>query len=963
MFSGNTGTAVDPPQPSVTDNLGVHLTYTRHEWGEHSVTGREGQCAIWTADVVTSAAMTVTVTNNDNTDRHTAVKVYVLYGAAVSYVGTHGIGSSASANAIAQSYTAAADDAQGFMVTCDWSAVGTETAGSQFTMDASGTYVGGLFSYGFGRRTNPDDAIGGLSTLNVNLPGTSTDLTWAYIEIIPFVGDPAEKDPPPYINWHAPGEGLTPNGVRNPWLGTANAGPVDTKLRIHESTPDMVVQAVGATAAATTATFTPPAGSLLLVLWAGNTSTASGPSSPTITDSLGAHLTYTLTDWQSRADAPTRDGQAAAWTAPVTTSAPMTVSVSNSAISGDRAAGLQVLVLTGQHATTPVGAHGKAGSASTTHISQAYTAQGNGGQGFLALCDWDNTGVPRAGIDCYVAESKSAFQIPSVMSFGFFKRLIPDDVNTVSQRIDVFPNAVSTNLAWVYVEILPVPAGGGQTVAVGQVTETNTAQPITGGKRNTIGQVVETDTAQSITKRKAITIGQVTETDTAQPIAKIKQKLIGQVTETDTAQTITRVKARIIGQASETDTAQSITRVFVPKFIAVTQVVETSTAHAITRNKRKINGQVTEVDTAQPITVRKTRSVTQVTETNTAQSIAWKHVRLVARVTETDTSQSITARKTKAIGQVTETDTSQAITRKKTKTVGQVTETDTSQSITVRKAKTVIQVTETDTSQAITRKKTKLIGQVTETSTAQPFNRRKAKLIGQITETDTSQSITVVGAARVVNQVIETDTSQSITVRKTKAVGQITETDTSQPITRRKSKTVTQVIETNTAQSISRKKTVAVVQVTETDTSQPITRKKIKLIGQVTETNTAFAIVRRYIRTVNQVTETDTARAIQPKLRALVGMVTELDTAQPITLPGSISMGTVNRHRVYLLQKTVAGNTTYVKRRPAIIVGIASNSDPILRVKHTGEVYGNASVGVPPRGHPDANVVAVYVTY
>lgn len=53
-----------------------------------------------------------------------------------------------------------------------------------------------------------------------------------------------------------------------------------------------------------------------------------------------------------------------------------------------------------------------------------------------------------------------------------------------------------------------------------------------------------------------------------------------------------------------------------------------------------------------------------------------------------------------------------------------------------------------------------------------------------------------------------------------------------------------------------------------------------------------------------------------------------------------------NRHVVYLQQKTVGGNTAYVKRRPAVITGFASDSAARLRVRHGGEVYGNATNGV-----------------
>jgi hypothetical protein len=54
----------------------------------------------------------------------------------------------------------------------------------------------------------------------------------------------------------------------------------------------------------------------------------------------------------------------------------------------------------------------------------------------------------------------------------------------------------------------------------------------------------------------------------------------------------------------------------------------------------------------------------------------------------------------------------------------------------------------------------------------------------------------------------------------------------------------------------------------------------------------------------------------------------------------------VGRHVVYLQQKTVGGNANYVKRRPAVITGFASDAAPRLRVRRTGEVYGDATNGV-----------------
>jgi hypothetical protein len=47
----------------------------------------------------------------------------------------------------------------------------------------------------------------------------------------------------------------------------------------------------------------------------------------------------------------------------------------------------------------------------------------------------------------------------------------------------------------------------------------------------------------------------------------------------------------------------------------------------------------------------------------------------------------------------------------------------------------------------------------------------------------------------------------------------------------------------------------------------------------------------------------------------------------------------VNRHGTVLVQKTVGGNTAYVKRRPGVITGGISGTTCNFRVRHIGETY------------------------
>jgi hypothetical protein len=221
-------------------------------------------------------------------------------------------------------------------------------------------------------------------------------------------------------------------------------------LAIDASTPAIATQTNGATATVVTASFTPPSNSLLLVRWAANSTSL--PSTPTV---AGASLTYTLLDWQSRADSPTRDGQAACWWAQVGASAAMTVTVTNQASSGFREAALRVLVITGHDTGSPAGAHGKAGSASASSIAQSYTAQASSGQGFISVCDWDALSAMSAGTGCTLEGSATP---GSAFTYGFVRRTSADDVNGVSNTLNVTVGGTSTNLSWVYAEVKPAAA-------------------------------------------------------------------------------------------------------------------------------------------------------------------------------------------------------------------------------------------------------------------------------------------------------------------------------------------------------------------------------------------------------------------------------------------------------------------------------------------------------------------------
>jgi hypothetical protein len=189
-WAGNTASADTPPTPSITDNLGAHLTYTLVDFAAVGSVGTKGQSAMWTAPVATGAAMTVTVTNNSQTASQwgAALKVWVITGAnGGDPVGQFGKNSAVTAGAKTASYTADSTGSRGFLVCQDWDTQGAQTAGTgcTFTGGGTGNNSGGNISYGFLLRTTEDGVAGASTAMNWTVPGTSANLNWVYAEIQP----------------------------------------------------------------------------------------------------------------------------------------------------------------------------------------------------------------------------------------------------------------------------------------------------------------------------------------------------------------------------------------------------------------------------------------------------------------------------------------------------------------------------------------------------------------------------------------------------------------------------------------------------------------------------------------------------------------------------------------------------------------------------------------------------------
>jgi hypothetical protein len=190
-------------------------------------------------------------------------------------------------------------------------------------------------------------------------------------------------------------------GTTNVTIGATNAGGTGTEtlvITINANLPLAIDPSSPATRKTsgitiTTPSFTPPVGSVLYI------AISSQQAITSITDNRASHLTYTQEATYGNTGGS--DSIATLYTAPVTTSQAMTVSITQE--SGDYVM-MKVFVVTGANASNPVGAIGGGRGASGV-VSDTYVSTANNSWGWLIYSDWDASAIPTAGSNQTVYDS------------------------------------------------------------------------------------------------------------------------------------------------------------------------------------------------------------------------------------------------------------------------------------------------------------------------------------------------------------------------------------------------------------------------------------------------------------------------------------------------------------------------------------------------------------------------------
>ena len=229
-------------------------------------------------------------------------------------------------------------------------------------------------------------------------------------------------------------------------LNTTTPPPTTGTIQFDPSTPATVK---ASTQTISTASFTPPAGSVLYIMITGNSNTGSGANAiSSITDNLGTHLTYTKQGEYGTEGG--NDSLTYLYTAPVTTSQSMTVTATQSN-SGTNLIMMKVLVATGVNKASPVATIG-GGSGKTGVISDTYTAKSANSIGWLIYSDWVGTTLPTVGSSESIYDS---YSVAGDDSYSLIRQNTPTASIGSSVTMNTTAPTTGVQVAHLYFEMNP----------------------------------------------------------------------------------------------------------------------------------------------------------------------------------------------------------------------------------------------------------------------------------------------------------------------------------------------------------------------------------------------------------------------------------------------------------------------------------------------------------------------------
>lgn len=233
-------------------------------------------------------------------------------------------------------------------------------------------------------------------------------------------------------------------------------------IAIDASSPARVAGTPATNVDITSASFTPPNNSILVVCVSADTQ-GTGALVFSVRDSID-----TTTGWTSRVHqnpSGSIGGACAIWTKAITTGQAMTVSVRRTSGSGGtNRLSMKVYVVTGGDTSSPAGNTGQGTSTTINITPNAYTSSVNNSRGFGCATDWSPEQAPTS-----TDEEDAAFYSGHIGAISLYKAA---DTASSGSTVTVNFNAgtgATPQWTWVALEIKPA-ASSGQTVSPSSIT-------------------------------------------------------------------------------------------------------------------------------------------------------------------------------------------------------------------------------------------------------------------------------------------------------------------------------------------------------------------------------------------------------------------------------------------------------------------------------------------------------------
>lgn len=229
-------------------------------------------------------------------------------------------------------------------------------------------------------------------------------------------------------------------------------------LLLDGSTPAPVHGGAGggtASQSITTASFTPPSGSVLVICGGWNSSGSDTLTTLSVSDNLGTPLSYTTaqTEGNTISDAYIR-----VWNSSPSIGSTMTVTL-NATATGVTGAGffylyLYVLVFTGANTSAPIGAHG-GGRGATGVISDGYSSTATNSWGWLLCGDWSASAAPTVPAGETVKDSE---QVSGQITYALIQQSSLSGAAGSSVTMSTTAPTSGAQISHLYFEVVPAAA-------------------------------------------------------------------------------------------------------------------------------------------------------------------------------------------------------------------------------------------------------------------------------------------------------------------------------------------------------------------------------------------------------------------------------------------------------------------------------------------------------------------------